>query len=482
MASTPLPLATPSFNEAGLGLLRLFRIEVRRSLGFVLFPVLVGISWFVADQQPYYDKPQGVALWPADSLRVGFAAVLVAPFVAALLSWEAGRERRRHIDDLLITTPLPAFARDLTRWAGTSAWALLAYSAVGLAVLIPTARAATWGGPLIGALLMGVVLVPVAGAVGYLVGAIFPSRFTPPLVGIAIYAVEAGIAALQPGDVFATFRYLSPFTNFLRVGDSQTGLFHKIDPNLFGETALWLVAVGTIALSTVALRRNASSTAMAAFGASILFGLVAASPLIGVPDQRFREDTAAVSYEPVCAGGAVPVCLHPAYEALLPRTATVVDTIIAPVTGFSSGITRAEQTAFGPEIDSDGVFRFHHFDLSMGEARFARWIAYDVVLDLNQSTSDCFGLPNNAQYAVATALVARGGWTFDAPMGSGFTCEATTFGATGDLETSPGAATMQADILAADRFAALSVEEQRAWFAANFTALRAGELTLDDLP
>jgi hypothetical protein len=35
---------------------------------------------------------------------------------------------------------------------------------------------------------------------------------------------------------------------------------------------------------------------------------------------------------------------------------------------------------------------------------------------------------------------------------------------------------------ATDRFAALSVEEQRAWFAVNFAALRAGELTLDDLP
>lgn len=33
-----------------------------------------------------------------------------------------------------------------------------------------------------------------------------------------------------------------------------------------------------------------------------------------------------------------------------------------------------------------------------------------------------------------------------------------------------------------DRFAALSPEEQRAWLEANFAALQAGELTLDDLP
>lgn len=479
MASTPLPLATPSFNEAGLGLLRLFRIEVRRSLGFVLFPVLVGISWFVADQQPYYDKPQGVALWPADSLRVGFAAVLVAPFVAAMLSWEAGRERRRHIDDLLITTPLPAFARDLTRWAGTSAWALLAYSAVGLAVLIPTARAATWGGPLIGALLMGVVLVPVAGAVGYLVGAIFPSRFTPPLVGIAIYAVEAGVAAQH----FAEYKYLSPFTNFLSIGDSQTGLFYNVDPNLFAESALWLVAVGTIALATVALRRNASSTAMAAFGASLLFGFVAASPLVGVPDQRFWQDTLTISYEPVCAEETVPVCLHPAYESLLPRTADIVSAVIAPLTGFPGGITRAEQTAFGPEPDSDGVFQFHLYDLSMGEARFAGSIAATVFMDLNDQTDNCFGLLDNAQYAVAAALVARGGWTFDPPMGTGFTCETSNFSPTGGMEIDPNAAAVQTDIkAAADRFAALSVEEQRAWFEKHYAALRAGELTLDDLP
>jgi hypothetical protein len=234
MASAPVSLTTPSFGEAGRGLLRLFRIEVRRSLGLLLFPVLVGMSWFVADQQPYFDKPQGVALWPADSLRVSFASVLVAPFVAALLSWEAGRDRRRHIDDLLITTPRPAFARDLARWAGTSAWALLAYSGVGLAVLIPTARAATWGGPLNGALLVGVVLVPAAGAVGYLTGMIFPSRFTPPLVGIGVYAIEVGIAGLQPTNPFSTFRFLSPFTNFVVVGGSQTGLFREVDLARFG--------------------------------------------------------------------------------------------------------------------------------------------------------------------------------------------------------------------------------------------------------
>ena len=37
-------------------------------------------------------------------------------------------------------------------------------------------------------------------------------------------------------------------------------------------------------------------------------------------------------------------------------------------------------------------------------------------------------------------------------------------------------------LLAADRFGALSPEEQRAWLEANFAALRAGELTLEEMP
>jgi hypothetical protein len=37
-------------------------------------------------------------------------------------------------------------------------------------------------------------------------------------------------------------------------------------------------------------------------------------------------------------------------------------------------------------------------------------------------------------------------------------------------------------LAAADRFGALPPEEQRAWLEANFAALRAGELTLEDLP
>ena len=37
-------------------------------------------------------------------------------------------------------------------------------------------------------------------------------------------------------------------------------------------------------------------------------------------------------------------------------------------------------------------------------------------------------------------------------------------------------------VAATDRFAALTVDQQRAWFAVNFLPLRAGELTLEDLP
>ncbi len=46
----------------------------------------------------------------------------------------------------------------------------------------------------------------------------------------------------------------------------------------------------------------------------------------------------------------------------------------------------------------------------------------------------------------------------------------------------PGAALNAEMNAAAERFAALSSDEQRAWLEANLDALRAGDLTLEDLP
>ena len=444
----------------------------------LLFPVLAGITWLAAHQLSYFDETTAFALWPEDSLRIGFASVMLAPIVAALLAWDAGRDQRRRIGDLLATTPQPPFARDLTRWAGTVAWALLAYGLVAAVMLIQTAQAATWGGPIIPALVMGFVLIPTGGAVGYLAGNVLPSRFVPPLVAIVIYVAEAGIAALGSGDPFSELKYLSPFAMFLDNGGSQAGIFRELTPNLFGEATVWLIAVGALSLSIVALRRHRGKAAMAAVLVSVILAVLAARPLIATsPDPRSMGT--AIRYDPICSEGAIPVCVHPAYAARLAGYQALIDTLVAPLVGVPGVPTAAHQTGFGDwRLQADGTLPFHVFPNGVDAFTAAR-ISEDIVNDWTREVGPCEGPIDDAQYAVSWALMARGGWP---PPEEGryyyANCASVTT-ATGSSE----APTTREDILAAaKRFAALSIDEQRAWFAEQYRALRAGALTLDDLP
>lgn len=396
MASTPLPLATPSFGESGLSLLRLFRIEVRRSLGLLLFPVLVGIMWLASHQLSYGPEMPGVALWSEDSQAVSSASLLLAPVVAALLAWVAGAEQRRRLGELLMTTPRPPFSRDVSRWAGTVSWALLSYAVVSVATLTQTAQAATWGGPNILAILMGAAFIPAAGATGYLVGNLLPSRFVPPLVAIAFYLLELSVGAQGLNEPFSALKYLSPVGLFTNGDFSRIGIFYEPALDIYGKVALWLVLSTAALLSMLAAFRNRSREAVGALSLVLIMTAVGAAPLLAIPADQGSMPSAAIDYDPICADEAVPICVHPAYERLLPDASRIIGTLVVPLTGFDGGIVRADQSPDGTEVTASGVFHWSFVYAGNLDAFMPDWISETFVHDFTSGSPDCAGRMNNA--------------------------------------------------------------------------------------
>jgi hypothetical protein len=87
-----------------------------------------------------------------------------------------------------------AWRRQLASWAVTTAWALGCYLAfVGVLYGI-TVTQAIGGGPLWWPVLVGAASVPALVAVGFTVGTVLPSRYTPPLAAISAFVMfESGL-------------------------------------------------------------------------------------------------------------------------------------------------------------------------------------------------------------------------------------------------------------------------------------------------
>ncbi|MDQ3512498.1 MAG: hypothetical protein M3462_02355 [Chloroflexota bacterium] len=489
-----IPLVTHrvSPSDVVLTTLRLVWIEVRRGAGLFAVPVFFAVIWFALN---VYVESTSSLLWPAASLNVAFTAVLLAPVVAGLLAWEGGREGRRRMGDLLVTMPGHAIRRDLARWVGTTAWAILAYVTYGVYALLPVARAATWGGPMWDALALGVAVIAAAGAIGYAVGVTVPSRFVPPVVTVALYGIVVGLVALQPDDQVFDLKYLTPYSAFGTYWPSDVGLYQQFQPDIFIPMTAWMLAVGAVAFSALALLRGVTRASQGAVVAAAVFALAAATPLVpAAQHENGWMRPRLVTYEPVCQTETIQVCVHPALEPLLPGYAATIGALVAPIAGVPGGVVRALPTGASGQtgVSADGTFRFYLWTgLTDDITTSSGWLAEQLVIPgsgrFDSTPESCAGWQTNARFVVIQALAHRvsPGSGYPDERGQIITCEMVPnpMMFQGFVPETPEILAMRAEIAAAiDRFTALTLDQQRAWFADNLVALRAGDLTLEDLP
>jgi len=437
--------------------------------------MVVALAWVVYD-----GLPAGIWLWTETVWSVQYSLILFGPVVGGLAVWVAGRETRRGMVDLLLTTARPAAIRDLAVWAATAAWCCLAYAAVAAAFLSLTRLGATWGSPEPGQVLVGLLAVVAHSALGYAVGSYLTSRFVAPLFAISMYWIQ-GITLFGLG---SRFRNLSPLGS-----DVASTVFYDESPDVFAPQSVWLLGLAAVALAAVALKRRRSAGAWTALAVAAVFAVIGATVLARIPAETVNARGTPVPYEPVCEDGRIAVCVHPAYEVALPETARVVNHLAAPLIGLPGAATRAEQRgdAYPSRLRPDGTLIF--------DVRGAF---------IRSNVNDGFGLRDYVELDLVTALVTGpSGYVEGNPYESGFcrragdapgeaqrvmagwlVYRAGDYGSTGSMAFREAVNGQLCPKSAAvvERFDALAPAERRAWLEANYADLRAGELTPKDLP
>jgi hypothetical protein len=476
---------------------RLVRIEIKRSAAVWALPLLAALFLF----DPFRTASGYPAVWDVRASVVPNKMLsYFIPFAAAFAAWAGSREGRRRMADLVASTAWPAWSRQAAAFVATAALFVLPFLAGVAALYIQTARVVTWGGPPLWPVAASVVTLIAVCAVGFAAGALFPGRFTTPLVTVGVSFVELVAfqrAVSQSGKIFL----LSPTTV---VPPNDAGVFYPAAPDLAIVQVMFMAGIAIAALSILVLSprsgmipggagRRARTAAIAAVAAGVALagtalGLTAtATQGVSGWDIPALHDAASdrpIAYTPVCTGTGLRVCLHPAFSSYLDDTAAALAPVAAEIAGLPGAPVRGEEVNSAAQASTGGngvitgdpsVYQFNMNNNALGywgfqETNFRETFQQDLL--------DAFVAPGGArnaylngpsytpaQQAVVIALMRAVGSrpTSNSPFAY-------------NSPINPQVVT------AADRFAALPASTRHAWLATHLTALQTGKIALEQLP
>lgn len=512
---------------------RALRLEIKHSAAVWVLPVLAALFYFNAYRTAAGYPP----VWTVRaSFITGSNLVFFSVIAAGIAAWVATREGRRKTGDLLATTARVAWARQATVLAATAFWMVLAYLAGVAVIYLQTAFQATWGGPPLWPVAVGVVGVATSCAVGFACGTLLPGRFTAPIVAVATFvAWFVGVNAansVNPNDVNdlnslkGAPALLVPAVG--RPADIDLGVYYRVPPDVSVDQIMFmggvlLVMVGLLALVPAARVRAARGGSFAgqwrltAAAAVVAACGVAASAtgycLAGtaryslatmgweIPALHDAASDQPVPYTLDCTGSAFTVCIHPAFAFDLGALSAAWQPAAAEVAGLPGAPVRAVMTTGTAPAAVAGTTSTYDYSVNYDDYGLASWwatpalartAAWEQGMQQGFITWFVSGLsdqdqpgPTPAQEAVAIALLAKIG--APVPMYPQFTGPPSGSGQSSESNGPSGSATQPqataAQITAAaNRFGALSSAARRSWLTANLAALRAGTVTLAQLP
>ena len=492
-------------RPAGFRPARLLRLEIKHSPFLWALPVLAALF--------YYDTYRtSVGLPPIWTIRATVVTDHMiddfSVFAAGLAAWAGSREGRRKTGDLLATTVRAAWARRATVFAATAFWTLLAFLAGVALVYVQTAIQATWGGPPLWPVAVGVLAVLAACAIGFTGGTLFPGRFTAPLVAVAVLVLDyVGHGAANTGSTTTgTYGVLSPAQPTTA---ADVGVFYHVAPDVSIAQVMFIGGViiamaGLLALSPVTgggrrgLSLGGVEKRVTMAGAILVACGVAASAtafsLAGtaqyasatgwaIPALHDAASDQPVPYTPVCATSGFRVCIHPAFAAYLPAVTAALRPAAAEIAGLPGAPVRAEQVPSGvlpATAGTTSVFQYPQLDglaslwASPSDVNTASW---QDALQQDFLTWFVSGpppqtapwAPTGAQQVLVTALMAE--------TGAG-----TPLFAQPDANGKPVGPTPAQVGAAATRFESLSKAAQHDWLATHVAQVRACRVTLAQIP
>jgi hypothetical protein len=515
MTTTNAPAVSrqlPAPRHPALVTARLLRLELRHNAMPWMLPVVFALFWLTTYRKTMAMPP----LWNlrAASLQSGAILDFITPVVGAA-AWMGSREARRHTAELMSITARPRWARLLATWAATTCWALVGYL-VCLAVLYGmTAHQASWGGPLWWPAAVVAASLPALSALGFAAGALLPSRFTAPLAAIAAFFVLALSTELIVGS--QSYWQISPIVaRPWDIGpDAGVATFYPYAPDLAMTQMMFPAGLTMALLAALALPRGTGGRRLRAAAAAVAAaGLVAAGTavalagtgkldtqgMIAIPALHDAASDRPIHFTPVCSHTAIPVCLNPAYASYLPVTVTALEPLLSEISGLPGAPARISQAAAayrqgtgnsvsvglaGPAISGrPPVFRLLLPGQLPGPAVSTSELAAQIRSNAGPGiVSRIVGAGRSlspAQQAVVAALVRAPGllWRGSDPGSTPTANRERGVMSQPSSEVSPGSPAYAP----AQRFAALAPSARHAWLVRHLTALRAGRITLAQLP
>jgi hypothetical protein len=479
---------------------RLLRLELRHNVMLWLLPLVGALFWY----NGYREVMALPSMWNlrAMTLQNRLLFDLVVPAVGAA-AWMGSREGRRDMTDLLGGTARPRWSRQLAAWAATTTWAEIGCLACIAVVYVMTARQASWCGLLWWPAVVSVAGGPPLTAIGFAAGALFPGRFVTPLITVATFFGFAFSTQAASGD--HSYWQVSPLTSgAFDIGVAPgVATFYRYLPDLsiaqvmftVGLTAAVLGGLGLSAANGSRLRWLAAVVTAVGLGAAgtavTLAGTGRLDPhgMIVIPALHDAASGQAVSYTPRCSGTAIAVCVHPAYAAFLPAVTAAVGPELTELAGLPGAPARLTQVAevyrqepgnsISTRAESRSPSSFALPDQVPGQpgttsAEFASQLAQNLALQLVSEVIVSGGdraaelHPSQAQLAVIAGSVRFPPSVEERDLAPLF----------GRLLPTPGS---PAD-LAARRFAALTPAAKHDWLAHHLSALRAGQISVAELP
>jgi hypothetical protein len=219
--------------------------------------------------------------------------------------------------------------------------------------------------------------------------------------------------------------------------------------------------------------------------------------MIAIPALHDAANDSPIRYTPVCSHTAIPVCLNPAYTGYLPVVAAALEPVLSEVAGLPGALVRITQSAAtyqqgpgndvgvgmaGPSMSGrPPVFHLLLPEQLGGPPMTTSELAAEVRSKAGQDiVADVIGAgpgASPAQQAVMAALLKAAAVPQSA---SSVPQSASSAPRTRPPSTAPQ---LPAPVhAAAQRFAALPAAIRHAWLTRHLAALRAGRISLAQLP
>ena len=511
--SAPVRVAPRQAHRAApRNMARLLWVELRRNAMPVVLPLIAVLFWF----DSYRIAATMPPLWVERLYYIlgqGHALIDFAPFVAGVAAWMGSRDGRRGMTDLVTATVRPRWEAQLATWAATVVWAVGAYLVFMAVTLGLLGRSIAWGSPPWWPVAVGAAGVAAFASAGFALGAYFPGRFTAPIAAFgALFAMgTSSQIGFSASGGWALIVPTMSNNNF----DKDAGIFYPFLPDVqiarvmfCAGVAVALVGLLGLPVSAGGPRLRLSAAIVTATGAAAVVAAVTLTSTahVGpygavVPALNDAANDRPIPYTPVCGQAGIPVCVHPAYRSYLPDATTALRPVVAELTGLPGVPARATQVpAFfetGPsglgapltvaqlQVETIGgsppVLRLPLNAITlpgsfgMDTSRFIGQVRLQFVHAFIGAGA---GPGNPAQQVVQAALLQDGG----TPLAAQPTVlQSSPWGLPSASRQSAGSYPPQLSA-AAQRFAALPPVARHAWLAAHLGALRAGYVTLAQLP